>query len=455
MGLFFNSFFSDPIASTFNYAIIFFCLAGVGAFFSIKDSDDKRLVKFVAFTPSLLTTLGVIGTFCGILLGLLEFNTEAIDSSIQNLLDGVKISFTTSIMGMVTSVGFRVVTIIFDKSASSDVVTPADIRDAINQLKEAIQPKEESENSLIGQMKSLRIDIQDGNKKLISEFKSFKEHMVENTQKSIIEALEDVIRDFNVKITEQFGDNFKQLNEGVGKLVEWQDNYKDHIENLEKNFETSVNVIKSCEQAVLEMKDNALDLINTFQPLVEVLKAIKQQTDILHEQLDALSEVREQALTAFPVLEDNFNKLSEGFAKNVKEILHSLELSTDIWEQSQNDIRERHDELQEGQGKFLSMFEESQNQTLAMIKESIELNKTEAENNAERIKSNLEDLNNSMEEALTAAIKELGKQLASLNQKIIEDHRVFVSMVENLQQLLERAKYFLGEDDDDADQEDS
>ena len=33
----------------------------------------------------------------------------------------------------------------------------------------------------------------------------------------LIEALKTVIEDFNAKITEQFGENFKQLNEAVGK----------------------------------------------------------------------------------------------------------------------------------------------------------------------------------------------------------------------------------------------
>jgi len=41
--------------------------------------------------------------------------------------------------------------------------------------------------------------------------------MAENNSKALIEALQEVIRDFNAKINEQFGENFKQLNEAVGK----------------------------------------------------------------------------------------------------------------------------------------------------------------------------------------------------------------------------------------------
>ena len=45
---------------------------------------------------------------------------------------------------------------------------------------------------------------------LIFEFKSFAEKMVENNQKAIIEALQEVIKDFNTKLNNQFGENFKQ-----------------------------------------------------------------------------------------------------------------------------------------------------------------------------------------------------------------------------------------------------
>ena len=77
------------------------------------------------------------------------------------------------------------------------------------------------------QVQKLRTTVDDGQKELIKEFKDFAEHMVENNQKAIIEALENVIKDFNEKLTEQFGENFKQLNEAVEKLVDWQDRYKE------------------------------------------------------------------------------------------------------------------------------------------------------------------------------------------------------------------------------------
>lgn len=44
--------------------------------------------------------LGILGTFIGIIIGLLNFNTESIDTSIPVLLGGLKTAFITSIVGM-------------------------------------------------------------------------------------------------------------------------------------------------------------------------------------------------------------------------------------------------------------------------------------------------------------------------------------------------------------------
>ena len=50
--------------------------------------------------PSLLTSLGLFGTFWGVAEGLGYFNAHDIDASVITLLDGMKLAFWTSILGM-------------------------------------------------------------------------------------------------------------------------------------------------------------------------------------------------------------------------------------------------------------------------------------------------------------------------------------------------------------------
>ena len=60
----------------------------------------------------------------------------------------------------------------------------------------------------------------------------------------MIEALRQVIQDFNKHLVEQFGDNFKALNESVGKMNEWQVLYKEHVEALEARIELAIHELE-------------------------------------------------------------------------------------------------------------------------------------------------------------------------------------------------------------------
>ena len=68
--------------------------------------NSEKLVanrRMVEFFPSLVSTLGVLGTFWGITKGLMAFDTTDLDRSIPDLLDGLKTAFFTSLAGMVGS----------------------------------------------------------------------------------------------------------------------------------------------------------------------------------------------------------------------------------------------------------------------------------------------------------------------------------------------------------------
>ncbi|MXZ09071.1 MAG: hypothetical protein F4Y79_06450 [Gemmatimonadetes bacterium] len=80
--------------------------------------------------------------------------------------------------------------------------------------------------------RQLRTTFSDKQDDLLHAFKEFATQMADNNTKALIEALESVMRDFNAKINEQFGDNFKQLNEAVGRINDWQEQYRQQMDEL-------------------------------------------------------------------------------------------------------------------------------------------------------------------------------------------------------------------------------
>ncbi len=69
--------------------------------------------RFTELTPNFMTSLGILGTFFGIVKGLYHFDPQDIDSSIPTLLEGLKTAFNTSIFGVVGSFFFKISTTFF------------------------------------------------------------------------------------------------------------------------------------------------------------------------------------------------------------------------------------------------------------------------------------------------------------------------------------------------------
>ncbi len=162
-------------------------------------------------------SIGILGTFWGILQALLGFDPNEIDKSVPALIDGMKTAFATSVVGVTVSVATRLIHLLQPASESNGAPTAQDYIATMRAQTAALEAIKagiggESDSSLLVQVQKLRLDMQDFMKKLSTQ-----------STDAIIDALKEVIRDFNSKINEQFGENFKQLNEAVGRLVGWME----------------------------------------------------------------------------------------------------------------------------------------------------------------------------------------------------------------------------------------
>ena len=325
----------------------------------------KRADKLHAYTqyaPTLLTTLGILGTFFGIVAGLLGFDVRDIDGSIGELLAGMKTAFTTSLVGMFLSVLYKVLVSFGILAPKSDVAVDEDQlgvvemytvmteqRDGIHALKDAIGSGDES--SLTGQTKLLRSDMNDSLKESRREFEQFQERLwiklqdfadmlSKSATETVIEALNQVIRDFNQNLTEQFGENFKQLNEAVHKLVEWQENYKVQLGEMSDQYSQGVTAISDTEAAVAKISENTNQIPESMAKLTEVMTVNQHQIDELGRHLQAFRDIRDKAVEAVPELDARINqtlsgvegatnRLAEGLADVTTQVVSTINNGTE------------------------------------------------------------------------------------------------------------------------------
>ena len=99
--------FIKDIIPYISYLWIVVILVAIWAWFYINHQKDNSMLianrHRIEMIPSAVSTLGVLGTFLGITLGLLCFNTQDLTTSIPELLEGLKTAFFTSLAGMIAS----------------------------------------------------------------------------------------------------------------------------------------------------------------------------------------------------------------------------------------------------------------------------------------------------------------------------------------------------------------
>lgn len=419
-----------------------------------------RSVRFVGFTRSaatLFTTIGVLGTFFGIFIGLLDFNVANIDASIQQLLTGLKIAFSTSIVGMGAATAFTVLKTLTPNTSETNEVTPERIHSALTEIRddartnsknqtEALEQvrnaiSSEGDTSLLSQVQKLRTSVQDGHAEMVKEFRAFAEQMAENNSKAIIEALESVIRDFNTKLTEQFGENFRQLNEAVGALLTWQENYRAHVEQLETAFNTAVRGTQAAESSLSKIAEHTGAIPSAMEKMNPLLTGMQQQVTSLSSHLEGLAALRAQALEAFPVIEGNLKKITDELSMSVTSSIERSNDALEVQRSSLAALNTGYDALQtqasDAQQRFQSEFEKFLKGMESELNSALQSHSSIIETTAgemtrqigqawtkteEAINKQMGALDDQLQKELGRSLEIMGRNLASISEKFVDDY---------------------------------
>ncbi|MBY5946830.1 hypothetical protein [Photobacterium rosenbergii] len=347
------SFIATISANTFSD--VFILAIGIVFVLSLALAAIGRGHGFVQNAPNLLTSMGILGTFAGIVVGLMEFDPSNIDGSIELLLAGLKTAFLTSLVGMLATIFFKILAPFIQKAeAVQEGVGPEEIHAVMSQqlalseeLVQSIRGNEES--SLASQVRLLRSDVSDGNKLIKQELSEtnvhqqqmitsltsmqsahsqfsdrlwlkmdeFGEMLSKSATEQVINALKEVIVDFNNSLTEQFGENFKRLDESVKKLVDWQENYRLQLEDMAQKYQLGVDAISATEKSVSHISERTVAIPETMEKLHSVMELGHGQVTELEHRLEAFKELRDKAVNAMPEIEKHLDETMSAISSSV------------------------------------------------------------------------------------------------------------------------------------------
>tara|TARA_B100000575_G_scaffold281808_1_gene272795 strand:- start:491 stop:1351 length:861 start_codon:yes stop_codon:yes gene_type:complete len=284
--------------------------------------------------------------------------------------------------------------------------------------------------------------------------------MVENNQKAIVEALREVIKDFNAKITEQFGDNFKELNQAVSKLLSWQIQYKDELEIIKKNQQESREELEKASKNLKEIVGSAGIFSEIAVDLKSQIDYLNQNRETLNKQQKSLAEVLKHMSTVTPTFEKKTSlmleqiekgmiRVYEQFSANADQLVVQLAKSEkefktmfeETFKHSEIHIEELQKQMAKAAENLGIQMQISGNEMKKQIAETIVENqktfKIGLEENSRIIKEGVLALDKALQKELNSSLESLGRQLAALSNRFVED---YLPLTEKLRQLVELSK---------------
>lgn len=215
-----------------------------------------RHKRWIDQFPSIISTLGVLGTFAGITKGLITFDTTNLDVSIPLLLDGLKTAFFTSLTGMICSLFLsKIVANKFEnEETESDVVKAAKlIIDTLNANQRALPGimnnsnqnlvKTLSENETIKviheEVEQLKDDVEElkGHTEELKQFVLGLNAVLNAIRDNTGSTKENIPRLTSVALTatasiSTIDNNFADLKDAISKLQSTADSINDNMEEI-------------------------------------------------------------------------------------------------------------------------------------------------------------------------------------------------------------------------------
>ena len=275
--------------------IIFGILVAYILYFFLKEKQYSK----ESVLGNIASTIGVLGTFVGISIGLWKFNPNDITSSVPLLLSGMKIAFATSIIGMAASIFMKYIALKNEDEENIDDIMElfntmiAESRNVNNTL---IENQKQTEN-VLNKVSEIWASHQEN---LTVELKS----EILNLNNNTISKQEELIGEFK-----KLGECFTLLNSGVNNLLTWQENYKETIENTTKELEIVIQTIHNADESIESISKNASLIKENNENLSEVLKEINKTQNVIIDSNKSIIEISNTAKESIPQINEHFTNI--------------------------------------------------------------------------------------------------------------------------------------------------
>ena len=295
---------------------------------SEKMEANRRIIEYF---PTLVSTLGVLGTFWGITKGLMAFDTSDLDQSIPGLLDGLKTAFFTSLAGMI---GSMFLSAFISKKQDERDGGISDINQAAGEITKSVKAMSDANTETMRSIQQ-QLTEQEADRKAFYLTVGEVMSKISDTQKSITSAIDSLVvlqrsqENSLADIKEATTQQSVAIN-SVAKYSQEVSEYTHHLGEIldvisgmsgtEDEINEKVGKLKEIIHGeVIEIEDNMAKtnklLESKFDEFTELLK--KSNTEALVEVMKKVTEEFQKQMNSLinKLIQENFDQLNKSVEK--------------------------------------------------------------------------------------------------------------------------------------------
>lgn len=410
------------LLTAFSPLTLFFILliAGMTAYFH----GSVYSLRTVNAAPSILTSVGIFGTFLGIALGLMDFDAADVEGSVPQLIEGLKTAFWSSIAGLLGAMTIKMRHVLnhvrgMDGSVQVTGATMDDLATLLGDIRLLL--KNSGLTRMDEYLKTNEQRLEASLKKFSEGIGDYQQKMADANSKALVSALEHLLADFNQQIGTQYGENFQQLNQAVGQMLQWQDNYKEELESLLNEQRANGQVLDKATEAYKTMVEHTQAFNEVAETLGSVMGGLQQQSESLGKYLDSLANLVNKAGGGLPKLEERIHTLTDGLAGQLER--QHLQMQR----------------LMENSAKRVADSVETLNEVLgSRLDEQLARQQKHTDRTLDRTEQQLVRMDAALEHELTHSLQTFGSQLAALSEKFVSDYTPLTDKLRELVRVAEQ-----------------
>lgn len=324
----------------------------------------KRLLEMV---PDIFTSLGILGTFVGLVWGLKNFdpaNYEVMTNSVSALVDGIKVAFLTSIYGIALSIVYT-----YGMKSEYSFMTE-ELQGFLARFHSHVMPSAENEsrNLLVSSQKiqtaamnqmaeQFSVQMADSFEKVITPtFKKMNDSL-DTLVSSVTQCQEDAIRQildtFLKEMNDSFGVQFSDFGKTLSQLKDAQADNVNYTTNLYQAMSRQLSdSYTQHEQAMKRIMEDTgasqKEYIDMAKRIIQDNQTIqKQQQADYHHLADYLKEAETSSAKFWVACNQTMQKYVEAAAQGMEKISAAGKAGGSVMEANKRVVEEFDEKMQE------------------------------------------------------------------------------------------------------------